>query len=89
PLVDRAGSVIGVGAAPDSPEVPGPVDFRAPVVVAADGASARLALALGIERDPARQIATAARRYYRSPERSREEYLELWADLRFPAQGPY
>ncbi|MFJ4827230.1 geranylgeranyl reductase family protein [Streptomyces bacillaris] len=66
-----------------------PVEFRAPVVIAADGASARLALALGLERDPRRQIATAARRYYRSPERSQEEYLELWADLRFPDHGPY
>ncbi|WP_248869556.1 geranylgeranyl reductase family protein [Streptomyces sp. HNA39] len=66
-----------------------PADFRAPVVIAADGASARLALALGLERDPRRQIATAARRYYRSPERSQEEYLELWADLRFPGHGPY
>ncbi|MFF3814342.1 FAD-dependent oxidoreductase [Streptomyces bacillaris] len=66
-----------------------PVEFRAPVVIAADGASARLALALGLERDPRRQIATAARRYYHSPERSQEEYLELWADLRFPDQGPY
>ncbi|WP_028418810.1 MULTISPECIES: FAD-dependent oxidoreductase [unclassified Streptomyces] len=66
-----------------------PVDFRAPVVIAADGASARLALALGLERDPRRQIATAARRYYHSPERSQEEYLELWADLRFPDHGPY
>ncbi|MFD5692790.1 geranylgeranyl reductase family protein [Streptomyces rubiginosohelvolus] len=89
PLTDRAGRVTGVAASSDSPDVPEPVDFRAPVVIAADGASARLALALGLERDPRRQIATAARRYYRSPERSREEYLELWADLRFPDGGPY
>ncbi|MGW7096444.1 geranylgeranyl reductase family protein [Streptomyces sp. NPDC054874] len=89
PLTDRAGRVAGVAASSDSPDVPEPVDFRAPVVIAADGASARLALALGLERDPRRQIATAARRYYRSPERSQEEYLELWADLRFPDGGPY
>ncbi len=89
PLTDRAGRVTGIAASSDSPDVPDPVDFRAPVVIAADGASARLALALGLERDPRRQIATAARRYYRSPERSREEYLELWADLRFPGTGPY
>lgn len=89
PLTDRAGRVTGVAASSDSPDVSGTFDFRAPVVVAADGASARLALALGLERDPGRQIATAARRYYRSPERSREEYLELWADLRFPDGGPY
>lgn len=81
PLTDRAGRITGVTATTGVPE---PSVFRAPIVIAADGASARLALAMGLQRDRSRQIATAARRYYRSPERSREEYLELWADLRFP-----
>jgi menaquinone-9 beta-reductase len=80
PLTDRAGRIIGVRAevGPDKR----PVEFRSRVVIAADGASARLALSMGIQRDERRMIATAARRYYRSPERSQEEYLELWADLR-------
>ncbi|MFE4057332.1 geranylgeranyl reductase family protein [Streptomyces sp. NPDC059096] len=67
----------------------GPTVYRAPIVIAADGASARLALALGLERDAKRQIATAARRYYRSPERSHDAYLELWADLRLPGTDRY
>ncbi|WP_392674897.1 geranylgeranyl reductase family protein [Streptomyces sp. LN785] len=86
PVTDRAGRITGVTATAGAKE---PVVLRAPIVVAADGASARLALAMGLQRDTNRQIATAARRYYRSPERSREEYLELWADLRFPGSDHY
>lgn len=86
PVTDRAGRVTGVTAVSGAGD---PVAHRAPVVIAADGASARLALAMGLQRDTKRQIATAARRYYRSPERSREEYLELWADLRFPRSDRY
>ncbi|MGW2057899.1 geranylgeranyl reductase family protein [Streptomyces sp. NPDC001840] len=86
PVLDRAGRVTGVGATSEAQE---PVEYRAPIVIAADGASARLALALGLQRDKNRQIATAARRYYRSPERSQDEYLELWADLRFPGTDRY
>ncbi|MEV8566362.1 geranylgeranyl reductase family protein [Streptomyces sp. NPDC051322] len=81
PVTDRAGRITGVTAVAADGE---PLAFHAPIVIAADGASARLALAMGVQRDKNRQIATAARRYYRSPERSQEEYLELWADLRFP-----
>lgn len=86
PVTDRAGRITGVMAVSGAGE---PVAHRAPVVIAADGASARLALAMGLQRDAKRQIATAARRYYRSPERSREEFLELWADLRFPRSDHY
>ncbi|WP_152617510.1 geranylgeranyl reductase family protein [Phaeacidiphilus oryzae] len=82
PLTDRAGRVVGV-TAELGPEKR-PVEFRSRLVIAADGASARLALALGRQRDERALIATAARRYYRSPQRSQEEYLELWADLRGP-----
>ncbi|WP_328907397.1 geranylgeranyl reductase family protein [Streptomyces sp. NBC_00234] len=86
PVTDRAGRITGVTATAGTKD---PVAFRAPIVIAADGASARLALSMGLQRDPGRQIATAARRYYRSPERSQEEYLELWADLRFPGSDHY
>ncbi|MGW1192597.1 geranylgeranyl reductase family protein [Streptomyces sp. NPDC002559] len=86
PLTDRAGRITGVTAVTGEKES---LEFRAPVVIAADGASARLALAMGLQRDRSRQIATAARRYYHSPERSKEEYLELWADLRFPGSDRY
>ncbi|MFC9430408.1 geranylgeranyl reductase family protein [Streptomyces sp. NPDC056987] len=98
PVLDRSGRVVGVsgvGVAAGSKDAKGSKEaeeatvYRAPIVIAADGASARLALALGLQRDKNRQIATAARRYYRSPERSQEEYLELWADLRFPGTDRY
>ncbi|WP_411104330.1 geranylgeranyl reductase family protein [Streptomyces sp. cmx-4-9] len=79
PSTDRAGRITGVSALA-GPEKR-PVHYRAPLVVAADGASARTALMLGLERDPRRHIATAARRYYRSEVRSHDPYLELWADL--------
>ncbi len=85
PVTDRAGRITGVTA--ETGKDRRPVVFHAPLVVAAEGASARTALAMGLERDPARTIATAARRYYRSPERSRDEYLELWADLRCSRTG--
>jgi geranylgeranyl reductase family protein len=85
PLTDRAGRVVGVRAVPRRGGEP--VEYRAPLVIAADGASARLAVALGAHRDKARPMATAVRRYYRSPERSQEDYLELWADLRHPSTG--
>ncbi|MFJ2218031.1 geranylgeranyl reductase family protein [Streptomyces sp. NPDC101062] len=95
PVLDRSGRVIGVSgvsvpAGPKKAKEPDePTVYRAPIVIAADGASARLALALGVQRDKNRQLATAARRYYRSPERSQDEYLELWADLRLPGTDRY
>ncbi|MFD7572397.1 geranylgeranyl reductase family protein [Streptomyces sp. NPDC059810] len=85
PLTDRAGHVVGVSAS----RGPGqePVRYRAPLVVAADGASARTTLGLGFERDDKRPVAAAARRYYRSEARTHDPYLELWADLRCPRTG--
>ncbi|MEU9148621.1 geranylgeranyl reductase family protein [Streptomyces sp. NPDC048349] len=85
PLTDRAGHITGVSASrgPDRE----PVRYRAPLVVAADGASARTAMALGLVRDASRPVAAAARRYYRSEARTDDPYLELWADLRCPRSG--
>jgi geranylgeranyl reductase family protein len=58
-----------------------PVDLRADVVVAADGASSRFAQALGLRRDPNRPIGVAIRQYF-SSERDVDpwidSYLELW-----------
>ncbi|WP_328541050.1 geranylgeranyl reductase family protein [Streptomyces sp. NBC_00344] len=79
PVTDKAGRITGVSALA-GPEKR-PVSFRAPLVVAADGASARTAVMMGLERDQRRQIATAARRYYQCEARSCDPYLELWADL--------
>ncbi|PBC67371.1 geranylgeranyl reductase family protein [Streptomyces sp. TLI_235] len=84
PLTDRAGRITGVTATgPDGR----PVTYRAPLVIAAEGASARTALAMGLERDAGRPLATAARRYYLNDELSKDEYLELWADLRCARTG--
>jgi geranylgeranyl reductase family protein len=79
PVLDRAGRVVGVTAklGPDRE----PVTFRAPVVLAADGVSGRLALAMGIARRPDRPMGVAVRRYYRSS-RPADEYLESWLELR-------
>jgi geranylgeranyl reductase family protein len=89
PLLDeRTGRVVGVTARPvDERGRPingraGEVDsYRAPVVVAADGVSARLAMALGLERRENRPMAVAARAYYRTPmhdDEWMESHLELW-----------
>lgn len=55
--------------------------YRAPVVVAADGNSARLAVKVGREHDPKRPMGVAVRSYYTSPKDEMdwiESYLELW-----------
>ncbi|WP_443049344.1 geranylgeranyl reductase family protein [Streptomyces sp. NBC_00178] len=79
PLTDHRGRIVGVSTVAGDGKRPR--DYRAPLVVAADGASARTALAMGLERDPGSPIATAARRYFRSEARTHDPYLELWADL--------
>src|SRR5213078_3189402 len=52
------------------------------LVLAADGVSARFALALGMAKREDRPIGVAVRRYYRSPERHDDDYLESWLELR-------
>jgi menaquinone-9 beta-reductase len=79
PLLDeRTGRVVGVQArvGPDRE----PVTYRAPVVIAADGNSARLALAVGITRREDRPMGVAVRRYFRSP-RTNDDYLESHLEL--------
>jgi geranylgeranyl reductase family protein len=79
PVTDRTGRVVGVTARLGPDRIP--VTFRAPVVVAADGVSGRLALALGIGRRENRPMGVAVRRYYTSP-RHQDDYLESWLELR-------
>ncbi|ADP84259.1 geranylgeranyl reductase [Pseudofrankia inefficax] len=75
---DRTGRVVGVTArSGDDRE---PVTYRAPVVVAADGNSARLALSMDIRRRDDRPLGVAVRRYYRSP-RTHDDYLESHLEL--------
>jgi len=65
-----------------------PVSFRAPITLACDGVSARLALSLGMAKRDDRPMGVAVRRYYTSP-RTHDDYLEshleLW-DRSDPAQ---
>src|SRR4029450_3885336 len=56
--------------------------FRAPLVVAADGVSGRFPLGLGLAKREDRPIGVAVRRYYRSPLRHDDDYLESWLELR-------
>ena len=68
-----------------------PVDVRATVVIAADGAPSRFAQALGLVRDERRPIGVAIRQYV-SSERDHDpwidSYLELWrGDDLLPGYG--
>jgi geranylgeranyl reductase family protein len=54
--------------------------FTAPVVIAADGNSSRLALAMGIEKRTDRPMGVAVRAYFTSP-RSDDDYMESWLEL--------
>lgn len=56
-------------------------ELRARFVVACDGASSRFGQRAGINRNPARPIGIAARRYFRSP-REQPTFFESWLDLR-------
>jgi geranylgeranyl reductase family protein len=79
PLLDAADRVVGVRAkvGPEKTEVL----YRAPLVIAADGNSARLALSMGIERREDRPMGVAVRRYFESP-RHDDDMLESWLELR-------
>jgi menaquinone-9 beta-reductase len=80
PVLDDAGRVVGVSAqVGDDKE---PVEYRAPVVVTADGVSGRFALSLGIAKRDDRPIGVAVRRYYKSPAKHDDDYLESWLELR-------
>ncbi len=54
--------------------------FRAPVVLAADGVSARLALQLGVAKRDDRPLGVAVRTYFESP-RHDDDWLESWLEL--------
>jgi len=83
-LDERTGRVVGVraravddrGRRLDEPEE----TFTAPLVIACDGVSARLATALGLERREDRPMGVAVRAYYRTP-RHDDEWMESWLEL--------
>ncbi|WP_189113388.1 geranylgeranyl reductase family protein [Pilimelia terevasa] len=84
PLLDGDGRVVGVTADGDGAE---PLTFRAPLVIAADGVSGRLALALGLDKRDDRPIGVAVRQYIRSAARTHDDYLESWLELRSGEAG--
>jgi menaquinone-9 beta-reductase len=91
PVLDSAGRIAGVtarseaeaaGSAADDPEraVASTQTFRSRVVVAADGNSSRLSVAMGLRKRDDRPLGVAVRTYYASP-RHDDDYLESWLDL--------
>ncbi|MBA3234340.1 MAG: geranylgeranyl reductase family protein [Propionibacteriales bacterium] len=88
PVLDDSGRIIGVTAKPvhtDSDKGAGRKDcnevtYRAPIVVAADGNSTRLSLAMERPRRHNRPIGVAVRTYYTSP-RHDDHWLESWLEL--------
>jgi geranylgeranyl reductase family protein len=77
PVLDDAGRVIGVTATYGGEKV----TVHAPLVIAADGVSSRFALSLGLTKREDRPIGVAVRRYYHSPLRHDDDYLESWLEL--------
>ncbi|MFF2076746.1 geranylgeranyl reductase family protein [Kitasatospora sp. NPDC058162] len=82
PLTDeRSGRITGVTA--KLGEERRPVEYRAPIVVAADGNSTRLSVAMKRYRRTDRAMGVAYRTYFTTP-RHEDRYLEAWLDLRHP-----
>src|SRR3954470_3946957 len=84
PVLDGDGRAIGVTAKIGGDQET--VEFRAPLVLAADGVSGKLPLAMALAKRDDRPIGVAVRRYYHSPVRADDDYLESWLQLR-RAQG--
>ena len=94
PVLDDSGRVVGVETTAEVEEksksrsrfdnaerVHGSsVTYRARVVVAADGNSSRLSVAMGLRKRDDRPMGVAVRTYYTSP-RHKDDYLESWLDL--------
>ena len=91
---ERSGRVVGVQAKVGGEDgVKRPAEFHAPLVLACDGVSARLALSVGIDKHEKRPMGVAVRRYYTSPRHDDpfiEGHLELWdrSDPRRPRLLP-
>jgi geranylgeranyl reductase family protein len=75
-LDERTGRITGVAAK----EADGERTYRARVIVAADGNSSRLSVAMGLRKRDDRPLGVAVRTYYTSP-RHDDDYLESWLDL--------
>ncbi len=91
PVLDAEGRITGVtaragaeaaGAADHDSErdLDSQLTFRSRVIVAADGNSSRLSVAMGLLKRDDRPLGVAVRTYYTSP-RHDDDYLESWLDL--------
>ncbi|HXB46593.1 MAG TPA: geranylgeranyl reductase family protein, partial [Streptosporangiaceae bacterium] len=72
-LDDRTGRITGVTTKDGR-------QYRGRLVVAADGNSSRLSVAMGLHKRDDRPLGVAVRTYYTSP-RHNDDYLEAWLDL--------
>ena len=75
---ERSGRITGVAA--KAADGGGERTYRARVVVAADGNSSRLSVAMGLRKRDDRPLGVAVRTYYRT-RRHDDDYLESWLDL--------
>ncbi|GAA5167930.1 geranylgeranyl reductase family protein [Ornithinimicrobium tianjinense] len=83
PILDHRGHICGVTAKVmgEDGRATGEVrEFRAPVVVAADGVSSRLSLSMDRPKRDDRPMGVAVRTYYTTP-RHDDDYLESWLEL--------
>ena len=92
PVLNDGGRIVGVETQAEAEEKPrsrtdnaervhgSSRTFRARVVVAADGNSSRLSIAMGLRKRDDRPMGVAVRTYYASP-RHKDDYLESWLDL--------
>ncbi len=83
PVLDpRTGRILGVTARQvEDDGTKGPeTTYRAPLVIAADGNSTRLSLAMGLRKRDDRPMGVAVRTYYTSP-RHDDDWLESWLEL--------
>ncbi|MEU4522774.1 geranylgeranyl reductase family protein [Amycolatopsis sp. NPDC024027] len=90
-ITNASGRVVGVEAKVGPERTP--VKYYAPLVLACDGVSARLALSVGIQKNEKRPMGVAVRQYYKSPRHDDpfiEGHLELWdrSDPRNPKLLP-
>jgi geranylgeranyl reductase family protein len=87
PVLDDDGRIVGVTArrptvgAGTEKNIDTQRNYRARLVVAADGNSSRLSLAMGLRKRDDRPLGVAVRTYYTSP-RHDDDYLESWLELR-------
>jgi geranylgeranyl reductase family protein len=83
---DRTGRITGVTARPSPPDHDGAAEpgtertYRSRLIVAADGNSSRLSVAMGLRKREDRPLGVAVRTYYASP-RHDDDYLESWLEL--------